>query len=204
MGYIIKNDFISLLTLDDLDRLTNTDDRVWQRGEASAIEETASYLRHRYDTVKEFRQITLYNAVNAYNEGDRVYLIENAGLANEEYRYFTAIQDVPTLQPITDTAFWTAGDDRNQKLITGVILIILYELYTRLNGSEIPNWLGLRYDGGDPQARGGIIGYLKQVQKGTVTLDLDLLEDVEDGTTQSGNRIAYGTAETIVDRNTSI
>ncbi len=201
MSYIIKNDFKRVLNPVDLDRLTAADDNVWLEGQKSAIEEASSYLRNRYDSSKEFRDIVLHVATNIYAEGDRVY---TAAVSPAAEIFYVAVQAIPANTVLTDTAFWTKIDDRNQKLISVILIIILYENYTRLNGSEIPQWLSLRYDGGDPRQTGGIIGYLKNIQKGTVQINLPLRAEVADGTTQNGNRIAYGVAVDTVNRNTSI
>ena len=135
-----------------------------------------------------------------YTQGDRVFTTT----ATDQLNHFVAAKDVPATTAISDTEFWTAGDDRNQKILTAVLIIILYENYTRLNGSEVPNWLQLRYDGQDAQQNGGIIGYLKMIRKGTVQPALPLLPAVSDQTTQSGNRIAHGSPEDVVNRNSSI
>lgn len=197
--YLIKQDFESIISLDNLDRLTNSNDRVWQAAEKVALEEMKSYMRHRYDVAYEFRGIVLHDGALSYLEGDRVYIDDGSVTT-----FYVALQDVPTNTLITDDIFWKEGDDRNQKLINICTIILLYENYTRLNGNDIPNWLAVRYDGNDPLQKGGAIGYLKNIQKGVVSLDLRLLEDVESGDTQSGNRIAYGSAEDVKNRNFSI
>ena len=84
------------------------------------------------------------------------------------------------------------------------MVIILFENYTRLNGSEIPNWLQIRYDGNDAKQAGGVIGYLKSIQKGTVEIDFPLRPEVEDGTAVNGDRIISGVAENVKCKNQSI
>jgi len=199
MGFVIREDFRYLITLADLDRLTNATDSVWQEAEISAIEEASSYIRHRYDTDTGFRETRLHDAANPYNEGDRVYT-----LTGGEPTFYVASQDVPATTVITDDTFWTVGDDRNRKLLTSIIIIILFENYTRLNGSEIPNWLQIRYDGNDARQNGGVIGYLKSAQKGTIEIDFPLRPEVADGTAVNGNRIINGVADDVKCKNQSI
>lgn len=198
MPYLIKNDFRRVITVADFEGLIDSDDNVWQDAELSAVEEVKSYLRHRYDVAAEFDKEE-HDSTLTYEEGDVVIVTtgSNQGV-------YVALQDVPTSTLITDAAFWKLSDPRNSKMVTATVLIVLYENYTRLNGSEIPNWLQLRYDGGDVKQLGGIMGYLKAVQKGTVEPDLVLKSDVADGTSQTGNRVAFGNASTVVTRNSVI
>jgi len=198
MGYLIKNDFKSVITLTDLDKLTDTDDTVWIGAEPSSVEEMSSYLRSRYDVSAEF-DYPIFVLANTYNLGDRVIVQTGADQA-----HYTAIQDVPPSTAITNTAFWIPKDERNPKMIIVGIIILLYENYTRLNGSEIPNWLQIRYDGGDVKQTGGVIGYLKNIQRGIVQTTTPLLPAVADGTDQTGNNIAFGVQEDVVNRNTAI
>lgn len=197
--YLIRQDFESIISLDNLDRLTNSNDRVWQAAEKVALEEMKSYMRHRYDVDYEFRGIVLHDQALSYLEDERVYIDDGSVIT-----FYVALQDVPANTLITDSSFWKEGDDRNQKLVNICTIILLYENYTRLNGNDLPNWLAVRYDGNDPLQKGGAIGYLKNIQKGVVSLDLRLLEDVQSGDDQSGNRISYGAAEGVKNRNFSI
>lgn len=201
MPYIIKNDFQRVITTNDLAGLIDSNDDVWLQGEESALEEVKSYLRNRYDVAAEF-DIQAHDPLLSYEEGDRVIvqLGNNQGI----YRALSAVPDGVTEDNLVSSGFFALEDNRNAKLVTSVILVILYENYTRLNGTEIPAWLQIRYDGGDFRQNGGIIGYLKMIQKGTVEPDIPLRPDVADGTSQTGNRIAFGVADDVVNRNTSI
>ena len=193
--YLLKTDFNRYATVTTLDGITESTDSVWELALSSVIETVSSYLRFRYDTVKEFLPIDVHVPVNTYLSGARV--IDGTDL------YF-AIQDVPTLTLLTNILFWTKADSRNSAIVDIVVVLVLYAIYSRINGSEIPNWIQVLYDGGDPQQRAGKIGYLKEIRKGTVQIDLALLPEVADGTDQSGNSFAFGTAEGAVLKNTSI
>lgn len=194
-NYLIKRDFYSFTTETILNGVTDLDDNVWVNELPASIEVVSSYLRFRYDTDKEFKPIIAHDNSDVYLEGERV--IDNDIL-------YYALQDVPTATLITDTAYWKEGDTRNSALVQVLVVIVLYNIYSRLNGSEIPNWLQVMYDGGDSQQRGGKLGYLKDIRKGTVQINLDLLPEVENGDTQSGNSFAYGSAKDSLYKNTSI
>lgn len=128
----------------------------------------------------------------AWLSGDRV---EDSGVL-----YF-AIQDVPPGTLITDTDFWTQGDSRVPVLVEKVLDIVLYNINTRLDFSEFATKLGVRFDGNDPQQRGGAVGYLKQVQKGDITIDAPLQADVISGDNVSGNMFISGSAESALIKN---
>ena len=195
MGYfLLRDDFKSHITLANLDRITDSDDTVWQQNSNTAIETAASYMRNRYDVSKVFLPIETW-VDQDWPIGTRV---TNGGLL------YYAIQDVTTGTLITDTLFWTQGDGRNTKIIEIVIDLVLFNIYNRLNGSEIPQFIQIRYDGADAQQRGGAMGHLKGISKGDIQSDLPLLADVEDGTKLSGNRIINGNAADVVNKHTSI
>lgn len=194
-NYLIKRDFYSFTTEIILNGITDSDDNVWINELPASIEVISSYLRFRYDTAKEFKPIITHDETDVYLESERV--IDNDIL-------YYALQDVPASTPITDGTYWKKGDSRNNALVQVLVVVVLYNIYSRLNGSEIPNWLQVMYDGGDPQQRGGKLGYLKDIRKGTVQIDLDLLPEVESGETQSGNSIAFGNAKDSLYKNTSI
>ena len=193
--YLLKTDFKRIITTANLDGITESDDVVWQEQLPSSIEMAASYIRFRYDTDKEFAPIETHVPADTYLTEARV--IDGTDL------YF-AIQDVPATTLLTNELFWTKADSRNLAMVEVVVVLVMYMIYNRINGSEIPNWIQVLYDGGDSQQRGGKIGYLKDIRKGTVEINLALLPEAEDGTTQSGNNIASGSAVGAVTRNTSI
>jgi len=193
--YLLKTDFKRIITIGNLDGVTDSDETVWEEQLSSAIEVASSYLRFRYDTDKEFAPIETHVLADAY--------LKDARVINGTDLYF-AIQDVPALTALTDTDFWTKADSRNPAMVEVIVVLVMYIIYSRINGSEIPNWIQVLYDGGDQQQRAGKIGYLKDIRKGTVQINLDLLAAVEDGTDKSGNSFAFGNATDSVAKNTSI
>lgn len=194
-NYLLKSDFYGTISEKNLDGITDSTDSIWQKELLSEIEVAASYLRFRYDTDNEFSSIETHVPADTYLKDARV--IDGTDL------YF-AIQDVPTLTLLSNTAFWTKADSRNPAMVQVIVVLVLYTIYSRINGSEIPNWVQVLYDGGDSQQRAGRLGYLKDIRKGTVQININLLPEVEDGTTQSGNSFAHGSATNAVIKNTSI
>ena len=192
--FIIKTDFERYITEENLNNITVSDNQVWISSLSSVIEVVSSYLRFRYDTDNIFN-IFKHVVADTYTDGQSV--IDNELI-------YIAVKDVPATTLITDTTYWKQSDTRNQAIVDIMVVFVLYAIYSRINGSEIPNWIQVLYDGGDSQQRAGKLGFLKEIRKGTVEINLPLLPDVEDQTTQSGNSISHGSAIGAVTRNTSI
>ena len=192
--FIVKTDFERYITEENLDNITENENQVWIQTLASVIETVSSYLRFRYDTDNIFNILTHVPA-DTYLEGQSVI---------DSELIYIALSDVPATTPITNTTFWKQSDTRNQAMVDIMVVFILYAIYSRINGSEIPTWIQVLYDGGDSQQRGGKLGFLKEIRKGTLEINLALLPDVADQSTQSGNSISYGSAISAVVKHTSI
>lgn len=92
------------------------------------------------------------------------------------------------------TIFAASGSSRDNKLIQVVADIALYHLFCSAVPRNVPDVRKERYDGNDPQQRGGAIGWLKMVQKGTIQMDLEVNTD-SDGD-ETGHRVQYGNRTT--------
>ena len=193
--FIQKQDFKQSIELDSLDGLIDNENDVWKRQLPATIEFISSYLRFRYDVDRIFRPLQKYDDTKEYKQYDRVFL---NGLI------YNALEDAPVGTVLTDINFWEQKDNRNAAIVSVVLTVMLYNIYPRINGSEQPQWLQILYDGGDTRQMGGKIGWLKEIRKGTVDVDLPLLPLVENGEDQSGNRIAYGVASNSIKRNSAI
>jgi len=102
----------------------------------------------------------------------------------------TVAGDLPT-----DTAKFTAGDDRNKKLKTVVVDICLYNLFSRITPKSIPTVRLIRYDGnGDKAKSENAISWLEKVQKGNITPDLPVLLDDDGESEQNTERFSYGSS----------
>lgn len=89
----------------------------------------------------------------------------------------------------SDTANWTAGDNRDQQTVQHCVDICLYHLHARINPRNIPELRMVRYDGNGPDQKGGAIGWLKNVAAGK--LNANIPQRYEFGTVP-GVSIAYG------------
>lgn len=87
---------------------------------------------------------------------------------------------VPAGTMPTDATKWTAGDNRDQQMVTYVIDLVLYHVHSRIAPRNIPDLRVKRYD--DARA------WFKACAKGDVTPALPLLQP------KQGMRIRYGGA----------
>lgn len=188
MGYFIqRKDFFPFITPEDLTRVTADDDTIWQANLPAVIEYLRGKIGHRYDTTKVFEPIETYDNSEAYEIGDRV---DNAGVL------YYAIQAVPALTSINDTDYWTQGDSRNAMVMQCVVEVSLYNIYSRLNGTDIPAFIEKRFE--------RCMDYMKGLQEGTDDVNLPLQAAVEDGTDTSGDSVMLVTSEIATDKYNSI
>ena len=140
-----------------------------------------------------------YNPETSYEVGNIVWF---------EDKNYTALQKCKNIDPSnaafwgtgttysfsgqlpTNTAYWTAGDNRNQQIVLYLIDITLYHLHSRINPRNIPDLRKERYNGNSPTDSGGAIGWLKSVAHGNVQADLPVY------TPQQGLSMRYGNAAT--------
>lgn len=85
---------------------------------------------------------------------------------------------VPYDTDITDTDYWTKGDNRDQQMVLYMIDIALYHVHSRIAPNNIPQ---LRYD-----RYTNAIAWLKMCAEGNVTPNLPKIQPKE------GHRIRYG------------
>ena len=81
--------------------------------------------------------------------------------------------------PTTSPLYWTKGDNRNPQIVMYLIDTMLYHLHSRVNPNNIPALRAIRYDGNSPAQLGGSIGWLKNVQKGKVSLNLSEIQPTQ-------------------------
>ena len=74
--FLVKYDFETLITEDNLDELINENNRVVEDAIDSAVEEVAGYVRHRYDFDQVFRVVIPYSDSTSFVVDDRVYWSE--------------------------------------------------------------------------------------------------------------------------------
>lgn len=88
---------------------------------------------------------------------------------------------VPVSTLITNTTYWTLGDNRSQQLVTYLIDITLYHLHSRIAPRNIPELRVKRYD--------DAIKWLKSASKGDVTVNIPSLQPKQGGRVRWGGNI---------------
>jgi hypothetical protein len=76
--FLVKFDFQTLIDEDNLNEVTDNNDRIITDAIDSAVEEVAGYIRHRYDFDQVFRVVIPYANATEFVLGDRVYWSETA------------------------------------------------------------------------------------------------------------------------------
>lgn len=99
---------------------------------------------------------------------------------NEGVQYWGAgvAYTVPADTDILNTAYWTAGDNRNQQIVTYLVDITLYHVHSRIAPRNIPELRVIRYD--------HAIQWLKMAARGEITAALPIIQPTQ------GGRIRYG------------
>lgn len=106
---------------------------------------------------------------------------------NTSYWTLGSLYSITNIYP-TDATKWTQADNRNQEIVQYLIDIVLYNIHCRINPRNIPDLRKERYDGNEPQQRGGAIGWLKNIASGKIFVDIpEILPE-------QGNSINWGNA----------
>lgn len=85
---------------------------------------------------------------------------------------------VPAGTPLTNTTYWTRGDNRNAMIIECMMAIVLYRLHARISPRNIPDLRKEEYN--------HCLEWLKEAQRGTVTPTLTEIQ------LHQGSRIRFG------------
>ena len=185
--FLVKDDYLPIIREDKLDQVTQDNDSVLTKALPSSQEEAAGYIRHRYDNDKVFKSVTevSIDTVPAAAIDDRFYQYSSQ-------LHYIAITDGGT--DLTNETDFTQEDTRNPKLVEVLVDIVLYNIHSRINPKSVPTQRKIRYDGDDPEQRGGAIGWLKNVQKGSITPNLPVITDADGVTPQNTESVAHGTS----------
>lgn len=190
--FLIDDDYSALIQQDKLTDIINSDSSILERALPAAIEEAAGYIRTRYDEDKVFKSVTTVESLTVSNvkDGDRFYAVITDNEGNTTKTFYTAIADGGT--DLTDTDYFEQKDSRNAKLVDVVVDIVLYNIHSRTTAKTMPTLRRVRYDGDDPLQKGGAIGWLKNVQKGTIEPYLQIFTDTNGDIPQNTETLAHG------------
>jgi len=194
IGYILEQDVIGYLFSGTLSELTGGRKAIGGQPAVegdfaelsklinSTVEEVAGYCRHWYDMDKELREFIEYSVSGAFSVGQRVAGAEDGEGVRGLY---LCIQDAPAGTALTDTAYFSESDDRNEKLVEITCMLIIYKASLRYNPRQIPENRRTAHD--------DAMLSLKDIQKGNVMLNIAQRENVESD--DAGQRFAWGAFE---------
>ena len=102
---------------------------------------------------------------------------------NEGVQYWGAgvAYNVPANTDILDTDYWTAGDNRNQQIVTYLVDITLYHIHSRIAPRNIPDLRVKRYD--------DALKWLKMAARGEITANLPIIQPTQGGRIRFGGNI---------------
>ena len=142
-------------------------DQVYWKGKTYTCRiQTKPYSQETYIQFREIQNVPLLNiAPDNVNNGAQYW---GAGVA----------YTVPADTLITNTDYWTKGDNRSQQLLTTVVDIALYHVHSRISPRNIPDLRVKRYD--------DACKWLKMAARGEITPSLPALQPPQ------GGRIRYG------------
>jgi hypothetical protein len=119
--FLVKYDFQTLIDEDNLNELSDNNDRLVEKAIDSAVEKVAGYIRHRYDFAKVFKAVKTFSITAAYTVDDRIFWSPNAYqettyIVGEVVSYQDNIYQCNT--PVTagepfDSAKWTLLAENN-------------------------------------------------------------------------------------------
>ena len=192
--FILPEDYDVLITAEQLTQVT-TDQENIDVCLRQSEEEVKEYLRHRFDVATDMRPVTSVAA----DAG--VTAAVNDRILQTTSNIFYVCTAAATSEDLTDTNFFSVGDDRNQKLVQVTVDVFLYHLHTRLNPRNVPTHRKIRYDGdGDIDKAMSATKWLLMVQKGTITPALTPTLDDDGEEVQDGQSIIYGASPMPGDR----
>lgn len=107
--YLVKYDFEALIAEDNLNQLTDFNDRIVNDSIDSAVEEVAGYIRHRYDFDQVFKVVQDYADATDFVTDDRVFWSPTAWDASTIYNTDDIVSiDIGT-SPVKDEKIYQAN-----------------------------------------------------------------------------------------------
>jgi hypothetical protein len=180
--FLIKKDYFILIDEEDLDVVSyssdtgTTPDEIISTTEAGTIQEINSYISGRYDCSKIFVDTIEHQTGDSYSKGEFLF----DATSN---KFYTALVDTTASDPLTDETKYKEGDTRPALIRRHVVNISLYELHTRINPRNIPEFR--------IQKRDDSIKWLKMVQDPRNNVNADEFLPKKDFGEKRGNDISW-------------
>jgi hypothetical protein len=137
MLFLIPADFESYIKKENLDVLTDLNPTILSDVAFGAQLEVASYLADRYDLATLLPPVFEYDPSGEYAEGD---LVAWSPGAPDPVRVFSVHSPPPAGTLPSDVDFYAPKDPRNPLVKRCIIDVALYELHSRINPRNIPEF----------------------------------------------------------------
>jgi phage gp36-like protein len=183
--FLIKKDYFIVIDEEDLDVVTYSTDtgmtpeQIIEETEQNVIQEVSSYLAARYDVSKIFVTTEDHATGNTYVAGEFLH-------DDTTHKFYTALVDTQAGDSLEDEEKFKEGDIRPALIKRHVINIALYELHSRINPRNIPEFR--------IQRRDDSIKWLTMVQNPRNNVDADFLPKRDFGE-KRGNDISWNSKD---------
>lgn len=168
MGYIIKDDFNAIATIEDVQIISDASDRILEQCNKIACDEAKGYLSGKYNIEKIFADPKLFDEDTLYNIGDRIYTINSATTEATHYECIMSGMTAGIGNTVTDTFYYVENDTRDSKLLEVVMSMSLFYIHKRLSPNNIPTHRILSYDGNGNDKIMSAIKWLTMIQTGLI------------------------------------
>ena len=179
--FLLKKDYFISIDEEDLDIVSystdngTTSEAIIAETEKNVIQEICSYLSGRYDVSAIFKEFEEHTTGQTYTAGEFIY--DEATNA-----FYTALEATSANDLLTNEAKFKKGDTRSALIKRHVVNIALYELHSRINPRNIPEFR--------IQRRDDSIKWLRDVQNPRNNVDADFLPKKDFGE-KRGNDISW-------------
>ena len=167
MGYILKDDFNAIATIEDVQIISDASDRILEQCNKIACDEAKGYLAGKYNIDKIFSEPKLFDdTIDTYQIDDRLYVVNSA--TTEVTHYSCIMSGMTTGTTITNTIYFKEGDTRDSKLLEVVMSMSLFYIHKRLSPNNIPTHRIMSYDGNGNDKIMSAIKWLTMIQTGLI------------------------------------
>lgn len=184
--FLVKKDYYISIDEEDLDIITysndtgTTPDDIIEDTERNVIDEIISYISGRYDTDLIFIDTIEHQEGDTYSQGEFLFDAVTK-------KFYTALENTDANDILADETKFKAGDTRPALIRRHVVNIALYEMHSRINPRNIPEFR--------VQRRDDSIKWLKLVQDPRNNVNADKFLPLKVFKEKTGNDISWNSKQ---------
>lgn len=193
MKYDVDREFASFVQYSDtatysaLARVTNNTDIYFAQLPFSEFNLSHIYTKgdkvfwqnHTYEAIVDTRRLSHQDYLQYYNTNNIPYPNTFPGTPDGETYWKDLGEYIVPANSISDTTYFTKGDNRNPELVSVVLNIVIYLLYARISPLNIPDSRVAFYN--------EAVGWLLKIAEGN-----DVTADIATKQPAQGRRIRWG------------